>query len=463
MLSNPSPESSVGKFLSARNSMASRSRIVLVYSARFKRRAVTRPGSGFMLASARANSVSRNFTSVVDLLVGPKHVLGRHLLRLELRQNRLPPVAIGGERLHGRVEAHVEPAGEVGGVVTLAAGLFEQRLGGRGKRRGARRMSGSAAGLPLAPGPRCALRPPARRCAAARRRCLPRRSLWRRRRLPGRFDVHRQNERARRDSNGKGVTSHSCAPRPRLGPWRRRGGNHGGIQTDDPLFLRRVHDHIPMLAIRPWSKPRSAIVEHADRARVRQLEVAVVGMDRIEHRRQRGRRRVVRHRLQGAVGVDDRMRGRPREVLLDARAGIRQRVSDFRSDGDDRRRPLGKELPCGGHVALDRRLRRPGRKRSGGDDQLLALRRDLRPRPIQAEDPDDAGGRAREHDGRVAIVLGEQQVADEDRALRRVDEAADRAGVERRPVSGLLRQQRARGLACRPRARRPPACRSCPR
>ena len=63
MLSNPSPESSVGKFLSARNSIASRSRIVFVYSALFKRRALTRPGSGFMLASARANSDSRNFTS----------------------------------------------------------------------------------------------------------------------------------------------------------------------------------------------------------------------------------------------------------------------------------------------------------------------------------------------------------------------------------------------------------------
>ena len=48
MLSNPSPESSVGKFLSARNSMARRSRIVFVYSARFNRRAVTRPGSGFI-------------------------------------------------------------------------------------------------------------------------------------------------------------------------------------------------------------------------------------------------------------------------------------------------------------------------------------------------------------------------------------------------------------------------------
>ena len=109
MLSNPSPESSVGKFLSARNSMASRSRIVFVYSALFKRLAVTRPGSGFIAASARANSFSRNFTSVADLLVGPKHILGRHLLRLELRENRIPPIAIGGERLHGRVEGTSSP------------------------------------------------------------------------------------------------------------------------------------------------------------------------------------------------------------------------------------------------------------------------------------------------------------------------------------------------------------------
>jgi hypothetical protein len=62
ILSKPSPESSVGKFLSARNSTASRSRIVLVYSARLRRRAVTRPGSGRIAASARVNSVSRNLT-----------------------------------------------------------------------------------------------------------------------------------------------------------------------------------------------------------------------------------------------------------------------------------------------------------------------------------------------------------------------------------------------------------------
>ena len=73
-----------------------------------------------------------------DLLVGPKHILGRHLLRLELRQNRIPPIAIGGERFHRRKEGDVEPPGEVGGVVTLAAGLFEQRLGGRAERRSAR-------------------------------------------------------------------------------------------------------------------------------------------------------------------------------------------------------------------------------------------------------------------------------------------------------------------------------------
>ena len=38
---------------------------MFVYSARFSRRAVTRPGSGFIAASARANSVSRNFTRVL--------------------------------------------------------------------------------------------------------------------------------------------------------------------------------------------------------------------------------------------------------------------------------------------------------------------------------------------------------------------------------------------------------------
>ncbi len=63
MLSKPLPRSSVGKLFSAWNSTARRSRMVLVYSLRLRRRAVTRPGSGFTPRSAFSNSAVRNWTT----------------------------------------------------------------------------------------------------------------------------------------------------------------------------------------------------------------------------------------------------------------------------------------------------------------------------------------------------------------------------------------------------------------
>src|SRR6476660_4475793 len=102
MLSNPSPESSVGKFLSARNSIASRSRIVFVYSALFKRRALRRPGSGFILASARA-----------------------HFSRVHVLQDQLPSIAIGRKRVNGFLVEDYDNPGEIRGVVALAAGVCE--------------------------------------------------------------------------------------------------------------------------------------------------------------------------------------------------------------------------------------------------------------------------------------------------------------------------------------------------
>ena len=55
ILSKPSLESSAGKSFSARKWTPSRSRIVFVYSVRFSRCAVIRPGSGFADASRRSN------------------------------------------------------------------------------------------------------------------------------------------------------------------------------------------------------------------------------------------------------------------------------------------------------------------------------------------------------------------------------------------------------------------------
>ena len=59
MLSKPYPESSAGKSAAGFRSTPSRSRMVLLYSARFRRRAVTRPGSGRLGPAASAASPPR--------------------------------------------------------------------------------------------------------------------------------------------------------------------------------------------------------------------------------------------------------------------------------------------------------------------------------------------------------------------------------------------------------------------
>ena len=53
ILSKPQPTSSVGKSSAGRRSTPTRSQTVLLYSARFSRRAVTRPGSGLWLWEGR--------------------------------------------------------------------------------------------------------------------------------------------------------------------------------------------------------------------------------------------------------------------------------------------------------------------------------------------------------------------------------------------------------------------------
>ena len=258
MLSKPSPESSVGKFWSARKSTASRSRIVLVYSARFNRRAVTRPGSGFIAASARVNSFSSNVDQRLDLLVRRRHrrIVRRHLAVLELRQDDLPPVAIGGERVDRPIDADVETAGRVAGVVALAAGVVEQRLG-----RGGERLRG------------CGGRAPAREAAgrdgdSRGERARPRRVLARPRApapaccsddlmFTARIKAVDATPTAQR------MTSSLRAPRPSARPWSRLGRNHRGVHANDPFLLCRVDDQIPMLALGRGRKPRPPVVEHA--------------------------------------------------------------------------------------------------------------------------------------------------------------------------------------------------------
>src|SRR6266478_3403550 len=66
MLSKPWAAVSAGKLSAGRMSMPSRSRIVLLYSARLSRRAVTCPASGLTMRSCRANSdCSQSVTALV--------------------------------------------------------------------------------------------------------------------------------------------------------------------------------------------------------------------------------------------------------------------------------------------------------------------------------------------------------------------------------------------------------------
>src|SRR6185295_16002105 len=60
MLSKPSPESSVGKYFSARKDTPRRSRIVLLYSLRLSRWAVIRPGSEGTALSVLSNALWTN-------------------------------------------------------------------------------------------------------------------------------------------------------------------------------------------------------------------------------------------------------------------------------------------------------------------------------------------------------------------------------------------------------------------
>ena len=167
-----------------------------------------------MVASARANSASRNFTSAPISCVGPKHVFGRHLPRLELGQDQFPAVAVARQRLDRAVERDVEPAGGVVGMVALAAGLFEERLGRRGKRG----LAGRSVRLdepPVAPVRGFAA------AAAAGADVLPAGGAvcpdGCAGRLPRQLDADREHQGARRHANRAGVKSHSCAPRPRPG------------------------------------------------------------------------------------------------------------------------------------------------------------------------------------------------------------------------------------------------------
>src|SRR5437667_5776232 len=70
MLSKPKAGVSAGKLSAGRRSTPSRSRRVLLYSARLSRRAVTRPASGFATRSCRANSDSSQWVTPAMVAAG---------------------------------------------------------------------------------------------------------------------------------------------------------------------------------------------------------------------------------------------------------------------------------------------------------------------------------------------------------------------------------------------------------
>ena len=108
----------------------------------------------------------------------------------------------------------------------------------------------------------------------------------------------------RTNAHGLRLQLRPAAPASRARRRLRR--HHRRVGLEDFVLLRGVHDQIPMLAVRCRREPQPPVIRHADRAGIRDLEIGLVRLDRIQHRGQRRRRRVVGHRLRGAVRVGHR-------------------------------------------------------------------------------------------------------------------------------------------------------------
>ena len=118
ILSKPSPRSSVGKSSSAWKSMPSKSWMELEYSVRFKRRAVTRPGSAATLASAFAYAELIYATSASEsCLRWAGSAFGRHLAGLDLVYDFFPRGAFGSHCGRRCKRQEVDPTRSKGVVV----------------------------------------------------------------------------------------------------------------------------------------------------------------------------------------------------------------------------------------------------------------------------------------------------------------------------------------------------------
>ena len=154
MLSKPYPASSCGKSSAGRTSTPSSSLIVLLYSVRLRRRAVTRPGSGGVAASIRSSSRASHVATAWRCSSGgcssssggisPRRSLpttSSHWSRCSTSD------ALELERLEVEVVLLLLVA--VAGEAVLGEERFDDGVEA-GRRRGSRRSRGCRAGLRLA-------------------------------------------------------------------------------------------------------------------------------------------------------------------------------------------------------------------------------------------------------------------------------------------------------------------------
>ena len=209
-----------------------------------------------------------------------------------------------------------------------------------------------------------------------------------------------------------------------------------------PCLLRGIRDQVAVPASRCRRELRPAVIQYGDHARVGQFEIPIVRVHRIEDGRERRRRRIIGCRLERAVGIHDRMHRRPREVLVDAGAGIRQRLADFRSDRDDRRRPLREQLLRRGDVALDRRVAGPAGKAPAATISDLHFNVTCGPERYKVSNrASPVAGPARTI-AALPSCCASSRLRIKHGALRGADGAGDRALVGRCAVGCRLRQRR---------------------
>ena len=196
-----------------------------------------------------------------------------------------------------------------------------------------------------------------------------------------------------------------------------------------------------MLALRGRGEFRAAVIQHGDGARIGQFEIAVLRMNRVKHCAHVAGGGVVRHRLEGFVGVDYRMVWRPGEILLYTCRWKGKCLPNFRARQDDGSRPFGKELSRGRNIGFDIELRLTVRERATGHRQEAAFSGYQILEARQVQHLGEIGGRARQNCDGVLVVLGCERVADECRNFRCIVELVDTVCVQRFPFGRQLRER----------------------